>query len=309
MLPGSRVPRKKIIASERNIEKLNVRMEHAVRINFLDGIRQFKKKLAKISLDKAFNRGNYAAVRELFPWKDMGAHLDKAAETLADTTSEAVKHTVEAIESPHNVNYLMDRRNPRLAQALEDRRKMQLHNLTRPSMDAIHDIIAENRSKGISAHQIARKVRQQLKDSFGLNKRQGDALANYRAGLEGLHSPSTIESMVKIRSEEMLEYRAKMIAVTETRVAANRAQLAAWHAMVQDGVLDPLQKRKWVLGAKDACDAVCKPMAGKVVGLNEPWILPGGREAMVVSESHPNCRCSQSLVLTSDADLRTDADG
>ncbi len=88
-------------------------------------------------------------------------------------------------------------------------------------------------------------------------------------------------------------YRSWRIAVTE----ANRAQHAAQFAVAKESGV--VQGKRWILSS-DACEK-CKPMAGKVVGLNEIFTtVDFGNPAyseIYYPPLHPGCRCDAIEVV------------
>jgi len=80
--------------------------------------------------------------------------------------------------------------------------------------------------------------------------------------------------------------------------------LTLWKEAKSQGLLDPDRTaRVWIVTPDDRLDEVlCMPMDGEETGLEEPWIMPDGREAMVPQDSHPQCRCAASLKFTKKED-------
>jgi hypothetical protein len=121
---------------------------------------------------------------------------------------------------------------------------------------------------------------------------------------KGELSEKQIKEQISDRSDQMLEERAKMIAVTETRNASGAGQQASWEAAMEQGLIPEGARKEWILGWEMACPQICAPMRGKQVGVKQKWELklPGGKtkEVNVPSEAHPLCRCLATLVIDED---------
>jgi len=98
----------------------------------------------------------------------------------------------------------------------------------------------------------------------------------------------------------MLEQRAKMIAVSETRSASLNGQIQAWLAAQEAGLIPEDARKEWILGWEMACPQLCRPMRGRQVGIAEQWELPNNKLVLVPTESHPLCRCAMTLVIDED---------
>lgn len=86
--------------------------------------------------------------------------------------------------------------------------------------------------------------------------------------------------------------RADLIARTETMDAANSGQAEAWAQAVDAGLLTGDEQREWI-ASDDAvlCDQ-CDELNGETTGLEE--LFSDGSDG---PPAHPNCRCTEGLVL------------
>lgn len=91
------------------------------------------------------------------------------------------------------------------------------------------------------------------------------------------------------------ENRAERIARTEVMKASNAGQQNLWDQAVEGGMLSGNEKKEWIVTPDDRLCAVCEPMDGVVVPMDEPFDVNG--ELMLEPPVHPNCRCTVGLVL------------
>lgn len=294
---GPRVSRVPVDVTSENIEALNTEMERAVSMDLATGLRRFRKDVPKASLDRAFNARSYHGLRETIPWTKLDDRVEPASDSLKQVMEETVRETVKGIASPERAEYLQDAANPAMEAFHADRVDKFVQDLGEPARQSIQEVAAHATRTGRDSEMVASEVR----DSLGLNDVQVRALANYRRKLEkdGMR-PSQVNRMAELYQERLLDQRAKAIAVTEVRQASNNAQIFAWQAMQEDGLVEAEARKRWVLGWENACPNICRPMDGVDVPVGEPWKLPNGKSAMVPTDSHPNCRCYMMLVTSDD---------
>jgi len=138
---------------------------------------------------------------------------------------------------------------------------------------------------------MAEEVRQVI----GLTDRQRIGMNRLREGMrQAGRSPSDIKAATQAYRNRAIENRSKVIARTETMRIQNRAQELQWERAMDAGILGTETKRRWMT-APGACD-LCRPMNGRLTGLNEPWITAiKGKEVWNPSFIHPQCRCTEVL--------------
>lgn len=89
------------------------------------------------------------------------------------------------------------------------------------------------------------------------------------------------------------DYRAEMIARTETISAVTEGQQEAWSQATDAGVLTGNELQLWVVTDDDALCPICEPMDGETAPLGEPFNVDG--EDIDGPPAHPNCRCYLEL--------------
>lgn len=148
---------------------------------------------------------------------------------------------------------------------------------------------------GVPPRELARRI---LDEGLGLTARQAGAVDAFRRRLEvaGVDA-ADVDRRTARYHEAHLRRRATTIARTETLNAANQGQLEAWRQATDAGLISADARREWVATFDDRLDVeLCEPMDGVRIPLDQPWVLPNGARVMVPSFSHPNCRCTASLI-------------
>lgn len=291
------VSRVKPNVSARNIENLNAQMEGALFADLVGGIKKFKNTVTKKQLDQAFNSGDYSKLKETIPWGDMRKHMKGAEDTIASVVTGTQKHTLLGVKAAEREEYRQDANNPRLKQYFKDRQKLLRHNITDGARAELQETIRNATRNGRNSAMVAEEIH----NSIGVNRRQAKALKAAQRKLEADGTSKTdIKRIMAEKTEAFITARAKVIAITETRIASATAQLESWRAMQEDDVIPGNARKVWVLGWEHPCAELCEPMDGKAVEINKTWTLPNGKKVMTPNESHPQCRCYQSLQTDDD---------
>lgn len=102
-----------------------------------------------------------------------------------------------------------------------------------------------------------------------------------------------INAITRRATDLLLRRRALNIARTETMAASNEGQRQLWLQAVQRGFLGPTMGREWVVTPDDRLCSQCRPLDGKVVGLNETFKSEGVE--VMGPPLHPQCRCAVTL--------------
>lgn len=297
-----RAERGKFDVSVDRIEAMNTRMESALQISFKDGIKGFRKEVPKKALDEAFQAKDYKKIMRVMPWEKLQGVADFTVDALKDSFVDAANHSVNGVERQTNKELRWDASNPRTEKYYEGRKKEFMQDLKASTRENIQGIVQTANTSG----QNSKMVAEQIVGSIGLNVPQAKSYARIEAGLraEGKLSDKQIKDHMAGVNDTMLEQRAKMIAVTETRNASAAGQQASWEAAMEQGLIPEDARKEWILGWEQACPSICRPMKGKQVGVKQSWeiTLPGGKTKLVLSPSqaHPNCRCMATLVIDED---------
>lgn len=166
-------------------------------------------------------------------------------------------------------------------------------NLSNETRYALQNIIADALASGQGPAQMAALIEKVI----GLNQRQANALAKFRAALEAAGTNGdALERLVARRARLMLRQRARAIARTETISSANAANRLTWERNVREGVLDPSRWRvQWLAVEDDRLCPDCMDLDGQTVAIGQPFISPAYGEVWGPA-LHPQCRCTVYLV-------------
>jgi hypothetical protein len=208
-------------------------------------------------------------------------------------------------------------------EVLSDLRDFQdafIGNLTDDQRQAVFDTITQ----GVRDNAEPAEVANQVRDQIGLSDRLAAAVANYRRALEtgssdalrralrdagadadvqaaidagAPMSPERIDELVDAYTDRALDYRADMIARTESSRAANMGLQASYRQAVADGVFPSVAvKQYWMLAMDERTCIACilVAIAANVgIGIGDSFMSDG--EAIESPPLHPNCRCTLEM--------------
>lgn len=189
----------------------------------------------------------------------------------------------------------------------------------------IRQYILDGMRRQISPKEVAAAM---FKDKvIGLSARGAQAVANYRAMLEGTDRKSVlsgalqrelrdrrfdsvvssamansaklpkakIDQMVKAYSDRMLRHELKTLATTETLQAHEAVKQHLWLDAVTRGYIDPKRYvKKWYVAKDERTCKVCTAIAAlnpNGVPINGLFKTPTGLPPLAGPLAHPNCRC------------------
>lgn len=130
---------------------------------------------------------------------------------------------------------------------------------------------------------------------MGLTESQALAVDNYRRSLigQGVPEGKALER-VKRYASRVHRRRAETIARTETIRAASSGQSLLWQEGIDEDLIEPARTwRVWIVTPDDRLCAICEPMDGQRVRLDEEFQSAIG--PVYTSPLHPNCRCTVAL--------------
>lgn len=184
-------------------------------------------------------------------------------------------------------------------------------NIAATTQSTIETIIADGLSAGQRPAQIARRLR----EAFGLSVPEANAVANYRAALEGDPAaaltralrdprfdaatrrgdlpPERIERMITRYAARYRAFRANRLALTESLRASNQGRRAAWAQFAERSGEEI--RRFWQTAGDELVCPICAPipeMNPDGIALNEQYQTPIGPLDMP-PDPHPLCRCTE----------------
>lgn len=184
---------------------------------------------------------------------------------------------------PQEVNLTFDARNPfAIKAAIEESAKL-VTKVSQETIDALAELIGDAIDRGIPPASAARMIRGMI----GLNGPQMKSI------LKLADSGATANEIARA-TRQALNYRAEMIARTETIRAANLGQQALWKHGVEARIVDETARQEWIATPDDRECPVCAELDGKTFPLG--GTIEAGKFGMVSGPpAHVQCRCSLAL--------------
>ena len=281
-----------------------------VRGDIKRGLETFRDNVSPAALETALKTRKIDAIAQAVPWGALPDRLDRAFDKVLKAGRQSAKGAAQELpgvggEGTGAVQMVLDRTGPQLTSFFMNRKGV----ITQASEDGTHEAIRRELYLAQKRRMMPAELAGNIRDVIGLNARQAVAISNYRAGLsKDVRDPDTgkllqravaprrLEQMVQDQIGRMLDVRADNIARTELRFATNNAQHEAWRAAAAEDLIPAGSGRKWLVDGRP-CHIICIPMNGIVVGLDELWTLPDGRDVDNPTEAHPNCECVAVLVM------------
>jgi hypothetical protein len=292
--PKSKRPRRQVTDTYARQSKLSVNMARAINIDLFRGIETFKKEIPKDKIAEAWAAKNYHGIREWLPWSELPGHLEKSLGKIGAAATGSGEIQLEILPPNVNKNLRFDLSNPFLKKFVEDRKTVITENITASGQAAVNQVIQESFTVARTPRQIA----EQIKDSVGLLPAHQIAVDRYRMNLlANGASEDKANAQAAQYAGRLLDYRTKMIARTESRMAVNQGQILIWQEGMRQGYISKMSQKVWVVDG-DPCE-ICLPMDGQSVPVDEPWQVDFGKEGILPiynpTETHPHCMCGMEL--------------
>jgi SPP1 gp7 family putative phage head morphogenesis protein len=299
-------------------------MEPKLRKAFLDAVAAMKKKVSLDKLAKAVERGNVNEALSILALdkdfadalrgKGLQAHLDSFRDAINQTVAAGAKAAVKMLPTRISTDLSFNLMSPDAVAFVDSYSFGLIHQVTQDTIEAIRDVLHRGFSEGGHPLEMAREIR----DFIGLTTNQERAVANYKRALsdpskmrtaldralrDGRHDATVlravrnnapldqamVDKMVARYKERYVQYRAQMIARTESIRASNVGQKEVWRQAQRQGLLDGAV-RVWISSGDDReCD-ICGDLDGETAGMDEEF-APG----ILHPPTHPSCRCTTAL--------------
>lgn len=198
---------------------------------------------------------------------------------------------------PKGIDISFDQTNPMAVNWVKNHAaELVTQNIMLTSQQAIREIIQRSFEEGLTPRHAATLIREQI----GILPMHAEAVENYRQALiekfksQGLLTWESDSARLATRyATQMINYRAKNIARTETIRASNQGQKELWNqAIEQDLLRENEWEREWITDETERTCNICSTLNGTRAAMNGTF--PGGYE--MPPDPHPSCRCSVGLV-------------
>lgn len=272
-------------------EALSKRMSAFVRVDFVKGINRFKSELEPESLFAAWKTRSYSRVMERVPFDKLPENLVGTVDKIGNAAAKGAMEAIPLLPPPVKAELRYDTNNPHIRSFLQYRTGTLVRNITTETTHNIQFAIQRSFNEAMTPNRVASLIR----GSIGLLPQHEAALWNYRTALEEAGKPEhTVDILTQQYENRLLDYRANMIARTETQFALNNGQLNVWQSAADQGLMDrKTAKKVWVVDGNPC--PICQEMDGLTAPIDGYWILPDGTPVMVPTEAHPNCFCIMQL--------------
>lgn len=173
-------------------------------------------------------------------------------------------------------------------------------DITEAMRETLSAAVTSGIQDNLSMPQLARRIRETGIGPIPQHQRALLKDAERIAKMERDNAPkreiARAKKALDARRKRLIEYRARMIARTEIRMAQQEARFVEHRDAAARGELPRDMKRVWI--ARDPCP-VCDALADHApVGLTRPFrvTVNGKAYAFLRPPAHPHCRCSIGLV-------------
>ena len=300
------------------------RMEGKLRQAFVDAVAAMRGTVRMDKLTSALARGDInqvmavLAIDENFTaalqGKGLEANIMSLRDALQQTYAAGAKAAMQKLPSKISIDLSFDLLNPEAVKFLQNYSFNLIRQITDETRESIRNVVVRAFREGGHPFEQAREMR----DSIGLTANQEAAVASYRNSLmstdrmqetlqrslrDGRFDRSVmsavnnqrpleqaqIDKMVARYRERFIDYRAKMIARTETIRASMAGQRELWRQAKDQNLFDEKHTRRvWIASGDANTCPECAELDGTSVALDEEFV--GGDPPL-----HPLCRCSQGL--------------
>jgi hypothetical protein len=248
------------------------------------------------------------SIKKSFDFEIMRTVPDELYETLVDAGTRAGRTAKIAGDyRTAQVTLAFDKTNPKASFWALNESAALVTEVGAGTKRAIREIMYQAFEQGMPPRTAARLIR----ETVGLTERQAMAVMRVHSELKdaddalimmgkmrvrvppGGLSASRVEELTERYSTRALNYRAKMIARTETIASSNEGQRQLWEQATDQGLLTGNELREWIVTPDDRLCEFCEPMEGALAGITDKFETELGE--IMGPPLHPNCRCAVGL--------------
>ena len=241
------------------------------------------------AITKALENGNRKRAGQLAMkvWQDASQEFRGE---LAGVLNGVMKQSVESVHTGMAFNVM----NKRALEWSQKTAATLVTNMDGDSRLAIRQIINDGFTQGLNGETISRRL---IYDGLGLQSRQVQSLASYRAVLEASElKAEKVARLVQRRRDKMVRYRARLIARTETMRASNMGLNLEWQDRIQRGLIRPNRMRKrWIVTPDDRLCPYCRSMETQTSSIVDEFENPQFGNTLV-PPLHPACVIGETRV-------------
>lgn len=284
-------PKWKVTRTKPRMEKLVDTMSGGVRVSLIHGIRAFKKRINPEQIYQAWLSKDYTGLFKNVPWEKLPEDVAPAFEKVKRASSRASYLSLNALPGEVKAKFRYDLSNPRLERYINTRTGNLIVDIQSGTQKVVQQAVARSFAEALSPRQVADIIY----DSIGLLPRHEIAVRNYADGLrEKGYTLQNIQKLSEGYANRLLDYRANMIARTETHAASNFGQISVWNEAARQGYIDRNSARKvWHVDGNPCPE--CQDLDGTSVGLDEVFVSES--DAVDGPPLHPQCECDIELIF------------
>jgi SPP1 gp7 family putative phage head morphogenesis protein len=211
---------------------------------------------------------------------------------VVDTIRRAL-HTVSATTARRaavNVNLAFNQVNPAVTRWAEQHAARLVTQITATNREAIRAAVTAALQEGIHPRITARHI----ETLIGLLPRHAAAVDRlFRSSITSGVTESHAAKVAARKADQLLTWRAEMIARTETITAANMGQHVTWQTATDLGLLQA-PRTVWVATSDTRTCPICAALDGAVVDLGGSYT--GINQVTTQTPTiHQSCRCTLTL--------------
>jgi hypothetical protein len=279
------------------IQNIADSFEPKLRKAIIESIAATKDAVVLVKVQRALESGDLAAAEAAIPWDTVSIDdlQTEVTRVLRDTMEQSGIASEDLLPSATALRF--DIVNPRAIEWARNESATLVTQVSDETQLAIRNIITRAFEEGMHPYVSARLIR----DQIGLTDRLAAAVDNYRKGqiAAGVKQEKVIARAARY-ARQLLNYRAKNIARTETLRASNMGQQELWRQARDAGLLDSSFKKVWLTTEDDRTCDICIEMDGQIVSLEGSFTGYRRNAQEQIAEIytsltppiHPSCRCA-----------------
>lgn len=269
------------------------RLSPTLRRQFLAAIAALEGAVDVDALLAAVRSRDALGVEQAIRLAELPAHLKPAAQTILQAFEKSGVVSAGQLGDLLDVGFTFDLSNPAAEQWMRQSGAAFVTDLSDAARRMIREVIASGLQNGLTADEMARIIRL----GIGLTDRQQNAVIAYRNDLIAAgRSAEAVERLTARYAQQLVNYRARLIARHETILASNQGQRQAWDQAKQRGLIQPERTRKvWDTAEDERTCPRCEPMDGQEVAFEGEPFVTGDGDTVDAPPAHVSCRCAVGL--------------